>query len=157
MTDTAPPCPVCNAPLGACRGHDPGLLPKRRLFWEWEDPSRAATELEEADMSSGNSFTMPNPPPLFLHDKSEALRVCVHEQVWERIQVSDTLSTTVLKYNPGDWITVEEAKRLDVPLLDQHRQPVEDEPEPEPETAAQATRPPLETQQRPGPAAKRRR
>lgn len=71
--------------------------------------------------------------------------VYVHEQVWEkRPMLGSKRTVRVLIFNPGDWITLDEAERYDVPMIDDKREPV-------PGAKPQKPKPDVETQEVRGP------
>lgn len=114
--DERPPCVVCGAPGGDCGpGHDPGRI----IFSEW-----AATPMK------------PPPNPI-----GPDRPVVVQDYVYERVVIpGSSVETNLLRYVPGDRITIEEAERLGVPVV----------------PPAQAAQPEVETQDVKPPKRKRR-
>lgn len=120
MFDDEPqPCPVCQG--FGCR-----TAPTHLAFEEWRD-----------DVDRLNSRSRANGP------------VYVRERVIDTARHPNSKrETTFIRYSPGDYISIEEATRLGVPLLDADGNPVAAPQSPKPTPETQDVKPPKRTRKR---------
>lgn len=114
-------CPVCGAPHTTC---GPGNYPGHITFTEWASDA---------------------PKPAAMEDRP----VLVRERVTETMPAPSDREITVVRYNPGDFISVDEARRLGVPLLDENGAAVVDQQKPKPKVETQQVHPPRRKKRKP--------
>jgi hypothetical protein len=103
-------------------GHDPGKL----AFSEWAQEAG----MDRPQVRNPLSETPSRP-------------VFVHETVYEEIPIARTkISKRILKFNVGTRLSVEEAQAYGVPLLDEHREPLNAAQRPKSKVETQDVAPP---------------